>query len=76
MSESVVLLTLWPMRVALPVVIAGHALPFSFHSQKRLCFGGAFFVEGEPAEDVVISKMQTTTAHGAIAGKTQTKGGN
>ncbi len=31
------------------------------------------FNEGELEEKVVISKMETTTAHGAIAGKTQTK---
>lgn len=30
------------------------------------------FDEGELAEDVVVSKMETTTAHGAIPGKTQT----
>ncbi len=31
------------------------------------------FAEGELDEGVVISKMEITTAHGAIAGKTQTK---
>ena len=31
------------------------------------------FAEGELDENVVISKMETTTRHGAIAGKTQTK---
>ena len=31
------------------------------------------FEEGELAEDVVISKMENTTQHGAIKGKTQTK---
>jgi len=31
------------------------------------------FAEGELDEKVVISKMETTTAHGAIPGKTQTK---
>ena len=32
------------------------------------------FDEGELDENVVISKMETTTPHGAIEGKTQTKG--
>ena len=31
------------------------------------------FAEGELSEAVVISKMETTTQHGAIEGKTQTK---
>lgn len=31
------------------------------------------FEEGELSEDVVISKMETTTLHGAIPGKTQSK---
>lgn len=31
------------------------------------------FTEGELQEDMVISKMEITTQHGAIAGKTQTK---
>ena len=30
------------------------------------------FAEGELDEEVVISKMETTTQHGAIKGKTQT----
>lgn len=30
------------------------------------------FASGELQEDMVISKMETTTRHGAIAGKTQT----
>lgn len=34
------------------------------------------FEEGELDEKVVISKMETTTAHGAIEGKTQTKSTN
>jgi hypothetical protein len=34
------------------------------------------FEEGELNEDVVISKMETTTVHGAIIGKTQTKNTN
>ncbi|EJW98022.1 hypothetical protein EVA_13871 [gut metagenome] len=31
------------------------------------------FASGELIEEVVISKMETTTKHGAITGKTQTK---
>ena len=31
------------------------------------------FTEGELEEDMVISKMEITTQHGAIQGKTQTK---
>lgn len=34
------------------------------------------FASGELQEDMVISKMETTTRHGAIAGKTQTKDTN
>jgi hypothetical protein len=34
------------------------------------------FEEGELNEDVVISKMETTTVHGAIIGRTQTKDTN
>jgi hypothetical protein len=32
------------------------------------------FAEGELAEKVVVSILETTTKHGAIAGKTQNKG--
>jgi hypothetical protein len=31
------------------------------------------FAEGELDEEVVVSKMETTTPHGALTGKTQTK---
>lgn len=58
--------TIWLTQKAMAELFGVQPPAISKHLKK-------IFEEGELAEEVVISKMETTTQHGAIAGKTQTK---
>ena len=57
--------TLWMTQKAMAQLFGVQAPAISKHLKN-------IFESGELDEKVVISKMETTTQHGAIAGKTQT----
>ena len=57
--------TLWMTQKAMAQLFGVQAPAISKHLKN-------IFKSGELQEEVVISKMETTTQHGAIAGKTQT----
>ncbi|GAB7140101.1 hypothetical protein RsTz2092_00490 [Deferribacterales bacterium RsTz2092] len=58
--------TLWLTQKAMSVLFNVQIPAINKHLKN-------IFEEGELDERVVISKMETTTLHGAILGKTQTK---
>jgi hypothetical protein len=58
--------TLWATQKAMAALFGVQTPAINKHLKN-------IFAEGELDEEVVISKMETTTEHGAIAGKTQTK---
>jgi hypothetical protein len=58
--------TLWATQRAMAALFGVQTPAINKHLKN-------IFAEGELDERVVISKMETTTEHGAIAGKTQTK---
>jgi hypothetical protein len=58
--------TLWATQKAMAALFGVQTPAINKHLKN-------IFAEGELDEDVVISKMEMTTEHGAMAGKTQTK---
>ena len=61
--------SIWVTQKAMADLFAVNTPAISKHLKN-------IFLEGELDEDVVISKMEITTQHGAIEGKTQTKAVN
>lgn len=61
--------TIWLTQKAMAELFGVNVPAISKHLRN-------IFEEGELREDVVVSKMEITTEHGAIEGKTQTKGVN
>lgn len=61
--------TIWLTQKAMAELFGVNVPAISKHLKN-------IFEEGELREDVVVSKMEITTEHGAIEGKTQTKGVN
>lgn len=58
--------TLWATQKAMAALFGVQTPAINKHLKN-------IFAEGELDEEVVVSKMEMTTEHGAIAGKTQTK---
>ena len=56
--------TLWLTQLAMAELFGVQKAAISKHLKN-------IFTDGELEEGVVVSKMETTTPHGAIAGKTQ-----
>lgn len=61
--------TIWLTQKAMAELFGVNVPAISKHLRN-------IFAEGELQEEVVVSKMEITTEHGAMAGKTQTKGVN